>query len=128
MTAEPLQYVRRAAERLRDAGATLIAGHSAHVFHGVARGVLFDLGDFIDDYMVDRSLRNDLGVLFLVTFADGRADAVEALPLKLDYCHTRFATGEEAAWVRRRFRAACAALGTQTRDADGRVVVELEQG
>ena len=37
---------------------TLVAGHSAHIFHGVARSVLFDLGDFLDDYAVDRELRN----------------------------------------------------------------------
>jgi len=33
----------------------------AHVFQGVAGRVLYDLGDFIDDYAVDRRLRNDLG-------------------------------------------------------------------
>jgi poly-gamma-glutamate synthesis protein (capsule biosynthesis protein) len=128
MTSEPLQYVRRAAARLRDGGAALIAGHSAHVFHGAAPGVLFDLGDFVDDYVVDRSLRNDLGLLFLVTLTGGRAETVEAVPLKLDYCHTRLAGGEEAEWVRRRFRAACAALGTEARESGGRVVVQLEQG
>jgi len=37
MTAESRRYIRRAANALPDAGATLIAGHSAHVFHGLAR-------------------------------------------------------------------------------------------
>jgi poly-gamma-glutamate capsule biosynthesis protein CapA/YwtB (metallophosphatase superfamily) len=128
MTSEPLHYVRRAAGRLRDAGAALIAGHSAHVFHGAGRGVLFDLGDFLDDYMVDPSLRNDLGLLCLVTLEGGRTEKLEALPLKLEYCHTRLAREADAAWVRQRFRAACEALGTEVLEADGRVVVELEQG
>lgn len=33
---------------MRDAGATLVAGHSAHVFHGVGDRVL--LGDVIDEF------------------------------------------------------------------------------
>jgi poly-gamma-glutamate synthesis protein (capsule biosynthesis protein) len=36
MTAAPVRHVRRAAGALVDAGATLVAGHSAHVPHGVA--------------------------------------------------------------------------------------------
>jgi hypothetical protein len=85
--------------------------------------VLYDLGDFLDDYAVDPRLRNDLGLLFLVTIdADGPV-ALEAVPLKLDFCHTRLAEGEDAAWTRGRFRDACAALGTEAEEADGRLVV-----
>jgi poly-gamma-glutamate capsule biosynthesis protein CapA/YwtB (metallophosphatase superfamily) len=123
MTPEPLPYVRRAAAALRQAGATLIAGHSAHVFHGVQPGILYDLGDFLDDYAVDPVLRNDLGLLFLVTLDRQGPLRLEAVPLKLEFCHTRLADGEEAAWIRRRFRAACAALGTEVAEEDGRIVV-----
>jgi poly-gamma-glutamate capsule biosynthesis protein CapA/YwtB (metallophosphatase superfamily) len=49
MTTEPVRHVRRAATALVEAGATLVAGHSAHVPHGVAGRVLYDLGDFLDD-------------------------------------------------------------------------------
>ncbi|HEV3498246.1 MAG TPA: CapA family protein, partial [Actinomycetes bacterium] len=52
MTTAPVGHVRRAAAALVDAGATLVAGHSAHVPHGVAGRVLYDLGDFLDDYRV----------------------------------------------------------------------------
>jgi poly-gamma-glutamate synthesis protein (capsule biosynthesis protein) len=123
MTTEPSPEARAAAERLLDAGASLVAGHSAHVFHGVEGRTLYDLGDFLDDYRVDAELRNDLGLLFLVTLERDRPTRVEALPLKLDFCHTRLADGEDAAWVRRRFRTACAALGTEVREEDGRLIV-----
>ena len=116
--------MRAAAAELRAAGAALVAGHSAHVCHGAGDRILYDLGDFLDDYAVDRRLRNDLGLLFLVTFAAGIAVRVEAVPLKLDYCRTRLADGEDAAWIRDRFRSACAALGTRVTDEDGRLVVE----
>jgi poly-gamma-glutamate synthesis protein (capsule biosynthesis protein) len=120
MTAEPVPHVRRAAAALLEAGAKLVAGHSAHVFHGVAPRVLFDLGDFLDDYRVDPTLRNDLGLLFLVDLA---GDRLEAIPLKLEFTRTCLATGEDAAWIRQRFSLACAKLGTQVVEEDGRLVL-----
>jgi poly-gamma-glutamate capsule biosynthesis protein CapA/YwtB (metallophosphatase superfamily) len=125
MTPRPLGYVRGAASDLRAAGATLIAGHSAHVFHGIADGVLFDLGDFVDDYATDPVLRNDLGLLWLLTIEGTGATAVQAVPLHLGYCHTTLARGDDAAWVRRRFREACAELGTDVEETDGRLLVRL---
>jgi poly-gamma-glutamate capsule biosynthesis protein CapA/YwtB (metallophosphatase superfamily) len=123
MTTAPVRHVRRAAGALVEAGATLVAGHSAHVPHGVAGRVLYDLGDFLDDYLVDPRLRNDLGLLFLVTLDAAGPLRLEALPLKLEYCHTRLATGEDAAWMRRRFRSACAALDTSVAGAAGRLII-----
>jgi poly-gamma-glutamate capsule biosynthesis protein CapA/YwtB (metallophosphatase superfamily) len=124
MVAAPVPHVRAAAKTLVEAGAALVAGHSAHVFHGAGDRVLYDLGDFLDDYAVHRRLRNDLGLLFLVTFEEGRARRLEAVPLRLDYCHTRLAEGDDAVWVRERFTAASAALGTEVVEEDGRLVVE----
>jgi poly-gamma-glutamate capsule biosynthesis protein CapA/YwtB (metallophosphatase superfamily) len=119
MMSEPPEYVRRAARALLDAGATIVAGHSAHVFHGVAPRILYDLGDFVDDYRVDCTLRNDLGLLFLVDLA---GDHLEAIPLKLEFAHTRLATGDDAVWIERRFTAACAAFGTEVAVENGRLV------
>jgi poly-gamma-glutamate capsule biosynthesis protein CapA/YwtB (metallophosphatase superfamily) len=118
MTPDPVRHVRQAARRLRDAGATLVAGHSAHVFHGVAPHVLYDLGDFIDDYRVEPRLRNDLGLLFLVDL-DG--DRLEAIPLKLEYAYTRLAAGDDRSWIGRRFAEACGAYGTEVTDEGDRL-------
>jgi poly-gamma-glutamate capsule biosynthesis protein CapA/YwtB (metallophosphatase superfamily) len=123
MAAEPRPYVRTAAAALAAAGATLVAGHSAHVFQGVEGRVLFDLGDFLDDYAVDAHLRNDLGLLFLVTLDEQGPERMEALPLKLEYCYTRLATRDEAAWIAHRLRSACAALGTDVVEENGRLVI-----
>jgi poly-gamma-glutamate synthesis protein (capsule biosynthesis protein) len=125
MVADPVRSVRSAARRLEEAGATLVAGHSAHVFHGVERRILYDLGGFLDDYRVDPLLRNDLGLLVLVDLDGARPVRLEALPLELEYCRTRLATGAEAAWVGRRFREACAALGTDVREERGRLVIDF---
>jgi poly-gamma-glutamate capsule biosynthesis protein CapA/YwtB (metallophosphatase superfamily) len=125
MVAAPVPHVRRAAAALRAAGATLIAGHSAHVFHGIEPGVLYDLGDFLDDYAVDSKLRNDLGLLFLVTLDRDGPRALEAVPLKLEFCHTRLADGDDARWIGRRFRTACAAFDVDVAEEEGRLLVSL---
>jgi poly-gamma-glutamate capsule biosynthesis protein CapA/YwtB (metallophosphatase superfamily) len=119
MTTEPPRYVRRAADALLQAGTTIVAGHSAHIFHGVSPHVLYDLGDFIDDYAADRRLRNDLGLLFLVDLA---GDRLEAIPLKLEFAHTRLATDDDAAWIEQRFTKTCAAFGTEVAEENGRLV------
>ncbi len=123
MVTEPVAQVRAVSTALLEAGATFVAGHSAHVFHGVQGRVLYDLGDFLDDYAVDPVLRNDLGLLFLVTLDERGPSRLEAVPLGLEYCHTRLAEGEDAVWIERRFRRACSALGTEVATGEGRLVV-----
>jgi poly-gamma-glutamate capsule biosynthesis protein CapA/YwtB (metallophosphatase superfamily) len=110
MTTQPARWQRKLAAALQAAGADLVAGHSAHVFHGVGwtpRGpVLYDLGDALDDYHVDRRLRNDLGVLAIwrPTAPD---EPVELVGLRLEYARTRLAAGADAEWIAGRLAQAC---------------------
>jgi poly-gamma-glutamate capsule biosynthesis protein CapA/YwtB (metallophosphatase superfamily) len=123
MEPAPLPYVRAAARALREAGAKLVAGTSAHVFQGVEGNVLYDLGDFLDDYARDPVLRNDLGLLFLVELEPDGPRRIEAVPLKLEFAFTRLARGDEADWIWRRFRDACAKFGTKVHEEDGRLAI-----
>jgi poly-gamma-glutamate synthesis protein (capsule biosynthesis protein) len=50
---------------------------------------------------------------------------IEAVPLELEFCHTRLAEDEDAAWIRRRFTDACRRLGSEVRTEQGRLVVSL---
>jgi poly-gamma-glutamate synthesis protein (capsule biosynthesis protein) len=123
MSPAPLPHVRAAARRLGDLGATLVAGTSAHIFQGVEADVLYDLGDFIDDYAVDPKLRNDHGLLLLVDLEPGGLRRIEVVPIRLEYAYTRLARGEEADWIRQRFRMACAELGTEAREEQRRLSI-----
>jgi poly-gamma-glutamate synthesis protein (capsule biosynthesis protein) len=112
MATRPSERQRRVAADLLEAGADLVAGHSAHVFHGVSwpgRPVLFDLGDALDDYRVDPELRNDLGVMAI--WRPGGEPELELVGLRLEYCHTRLAEGAEADWIADRLARACGELG-----------------
>ncbi len=123
MAQSPVPHVRKAARELREAGAALVAGTSAHVFQGIEANVLYDLGDFLDDYATDRLLRNDLGLLFLVELEPDGPRRIEAVPLKLEYAFTRPARGDELDWIRQRLREACAQLGSEVHNEDGRLVL-----
>jgi poly-gamma-glutamate capsule biosynthesis protein CapA/YwtB (metallophosphatase superfamily) len=118
MTTAPAGWQRERAHELLDAGADAVAGHSAHVFHGVEltqRGpLLYDLGDALDDYAIDPELRNDLGVLALWRPA-GR---LELIGLHLDFCRTELAAGGHADWIADRLQLACGELGTSVRRLD----------
>ena len=120
MTASPARWQVARARELLAAGADAVAGHSAHVFHGVALEpagpALYDLGGAIDDYAIDEELRNDLGVL-----AEWRPRAdpeIQLIGLRLRHCRTELAAGADAEWIARRLERACARLGTSVERLD----------
>lgn len=116
MTSEPARWQREAAAELRALGADLVAGHSAHVFHGAGwdeRGpLLYDLGDALDDYAVDPELRNDLGAMALWRPGTGGGE-LELAGLRLDFCRTELARGADAGWIAARLQRACPPLGSR---------------
>lgn len=115
MVTRPARWQKDRAGELIDAGADLVAGHSAHVFGGVqfqsGQPVLYDLGDALDDYAVDAELRNDLGILAL--WRPDTEPTLELVGLRLDFAFTELATGDDADWIARRLERACAELGTR---------------
>lgn len=125
MTSAPVRHVREAAGTLESAGATLVAGHSAHVPHGPRGRVLFDLGDFLDDYAVDPELRNDLSLLWLVELDAAGPRRVEGVPVRLEYAFTRRAEEAEAEGLARLLARRCAVLGGGVELAAGRLAFEV---
>jgi poly-gamma-glutamate synthesis protein (capsule biosynthesis protein) len=125
MRAAPVPHVRRAAAALEATGVTLVAGHSAHVPQGPKGRTLFDLGDFIDDYAVDPVLRNDLGLLWLVTLDAGGVRCVEGVPVWLEFAHTRLASDIEATLLLALLEERCAAVGSTVRRRGARLAFDL---
>lgn len=124
MTPAPVPHVRAAAAALESAGATLVAGHSAHVPHAVRGRTLFDLGDFLDDYAVDPRLRNDLSLLWLVELDADGPRAVEGIPVRLEYAFTRPADDAETEELAQLLTERCTAVGSHVDLVDGRLVFE----
>ncbi|MBD0280774.1 MAG: CapA family protein [Thermoleophilaceae bacterium] len=127
MTVRPAREQRARAGDFLAAGADLVAGHSAHVFHGIeyrdGGPVLYDLGGAVDDYAVDPELRNDLGILAL--WRPAGTPELELVALKLEFCHTELARGADADWVHTRLEHACRDLGSRVeRTGEQRYVLQ----
>lgn len=101
-----------------DAGATVVWGTSAHLFQGIERHgdgvILYDAGDFVDDYAIDPAERNDLSFLFLVDLDErARVERIRLRPtLILDH-RVVPAPPDAAAWALARMRQLCAPMGTR---------------
>jgi poly-gamma-glutamate capsule biosynthesis protein CapA/YwtB (metallophosphatase superfamily) len=131
LSTAPARWQRTRARELVAAGADLVAGHSAHVFHGIERVdgrlVAYDLGDALDDYAVDPRRRNDLGILAL--WRPRSEPELELVGLQLDFCETRLARGAAADWIAARLARACAPLGTKPeRVGEQRFALEPARG
>lgn len=114
MTTKPARWQRRVADELLQAGATAVAGHSSHVFHGVAfrpgGPALYDLGDALDDYWTHPKLRNDRSICAI--WHPGEAPELELIGLQLEVARTEVAGDEDAEWIAVRLERACRKLDT----------------
>lgn len=112
----PAQAMRALAHQLLDLGADLYWGHSNHTPQGIelyqGKTILYSTGDFIDDYAVDPTERNDLSFLFLLDMQDGHLEHLHLHPVRIDNCRVGIAKGRDAAHLERRMQAKCRALGT----------------
>lgn len=132
MVEMPPRTFREFAHRTIADGIDLIHGHSAHVFQGVeprGRGmILYDTGDFLDDYAVDAVLRNDWSFIFLVDVENGRIERLRMLPVRLRFARVDLATGDEADRIRQTMVRRSRDFGTTfTEGASGPDILCVEQ-
>jgi poly-gamma-glutamate capsule biosynthesis protein CapA/YwtB (metallophosphatase superfamily) len=128
MVRRPTQIFRRFARAVIDRGVDIYYGHSAHIFQGVevyrGKPILYDTGDFIDDYAVDPRLRNDWSFLFQVSVAEGRFERLALSPVKLSYARVDLATGDERERILNRMERLSAEMGTVFARREGTLVLE----
>jgi poly-gamma-glutamate synthesis protein (capsule biosynthesis protein) len=119
MREAPTPRFVRFARAVIDAGADLFHGHSAHVFQGIeiyrGKPILYDTGDLVDDYYVDRRLRNDRQLLFLVHWTGTRPTGIELVPLRIAYARVNRAEGPDFDAIAERARALSGRFGTGIR-------------
>ena len=100
-----------------DLGADLYWGHSNHTPQGIelyqGKAILYSTGDFIDDYAVDPTERNDLSFLFHLDIQNGHLERLHLHPVRIDNCRVGTATGRDAAHLERHMQTKCAAFGSQ---------------
>jgi len=101
---------------LIDRGVDVVHGHSAHVLQGVevyrGRPILYDAGDFVDDYIHKEGLHNKHSALFELAVRDGRLERLRAVPVVIEDEAVGLAGREAASWVRGALRERSAPYGT----------------
>lgn len=130
----PTQEFIDFAHLIMNAGADIFHGHSSHVFQGVelfkthdnrTTLIMYDTGDFVDDYAVDPVLRNDLSCLFLVTIKKSvhkiAIEKVQLIPIKITEFEVNKAEGKNAALILELMRRRSLQFGTNI-NAQGIVV------
>ena len=146
-------YTWRPAERIRslarflvdDCGVDIVHGHSSHHVQGVEvyRGkvIIYGCGDFVDDYAVRMSFRNDLGAVWRVIVReveDSGRDGKKGLVLdRLEVFPTRIkefracmldVDDKDHEWVEEKVKSLSRELGTVVREelgADGQVLIDI---
>lgn len=129
MRADPTMAFQQFAHRVIDAGADIYWGHSAHVVQRIeiyrGRPILYDTGDFLDDYAVHPELRNDLSALFLIHCNAEQVAGVDLIPVHIENMQVNPATRNDRAWFARRVIERCAEMNTPISDAADRLSITI---
>lgn len=118
MREHPTQEFQQFARKLIDAGVDIFHGHSAHLVQGIEvyknRLILYDTGDFVDDYMVHaKPKRNDLSFLFNVIVDKRGIKKLKLIPCKIDNMQVNTLTDtKEKRWLLKRIKKLSKKLGT----------------
>ena len=123
---EPRAVHERFGRWLVEQGVDVVHGHSAHVLQGVevhdGRPIIYDAGDFVDDYVSYRDregVYNKRSALFELVVRDGDPAALDVVPTEIADETARLANGEVAQWVRDTLAERSAAFGTELEGVDG---------
>lgn len=130
MKAEPDDAFIDFAHEMIDAGADIIHGHSAHNFQGIEvyqnKLILYDTGDFVDDYMVDPILKNDHSFFFMVKADKEGIHSIALVPVLISNYQVNLAKGEDYKWCFQRMQQLSAKFGTELVDQGNAIVVLLD--
>lgn len=122
----PPQRYRRFARQAIELGVDIVHGHSAHVLQAVeyhGKGlILYDTGDYMDDFLAGPGFRSDRSFLFLVEAGPGHPPRLRMIPARLTRAAVNVATGREARIIRSQMIARCRGYAVEIREADGELV------
>jgi poly-gamma-glutamate synthesis protein (capsule biosynthesis protein) len=114
---------------LIDRGVDVVHGHSAHVLQGVetyrGRPILYDCGDFVDDYSRKDGFHNKHSALFVVDVTDGSLTRLRIVPIRIENEAATLADEEAATRVREAIRERSGRFGTTVERAGDGLSVRL---
>lgn len=128
MRQRPTGDFRDFAHGLIRSGVDIIHGHSAHIFQEIEiyKGgvILYDTGDYIDDYAVGPLLRNDQSFLFILDIGP-TITKIELCPTVVDTFQVNLAKGDEHEEICSRMQELSAEMGTKFERSDSGLFAEV---
>ncbi|MFE0756983.1 CapA family protein [Inquilinus sp. NPDC058860] len=116
MRLSPSRRFQRFAHAAIERGVDIIHGHSAHVVQAVERHrgaiILYDTGNFIDDYWKFPFRRTFWSFVFLLDIAGDRPSRLRLVPVHIHSSPLGLAKGETDRAIRARMKSLCADIGT----------------
>ena len=131
MRVKPTKEFIDFAHALIDAGIDIFQGHSAHIIQAIevykGKLILYDTGDFIDDYAVDKSVRNDLACLFNVTVDKEGVQKIDLVPGLISNMQVNKASPDVSQEILTRIRKLSRQFGTHVSDQGSLTVAKKQK-
>ncbi len=116
MRKRPTQEFIDFAHAMIDAGVDVIHGHSAHIFQGIEvynnKVIMYDTGDFVDDYAIDPLLHNDQSFFYQLTVEKNGIKNVKLIPVIIENMQVNLAQGTKKEKILQRMQKLSAEFGT----------------
>lgn len=129
MRRAPSNRFRRFAHAAIEHGVDVIHGHSAHVVQAIERHrggvILYDTGNFIDDYWKFPFRRTHWSFVFLLDIEAGRPQRLQLVPVHIHSSPLGIATGNTFRAIKAHMTGLCAALGTAVVDTTAGLEIPL---
>lgn len=127
----PTRAFQDFAHTLIDLGVDIIHGHSAHITQGIEiyrkKLILYDTGDFVDDYHVDPRLRNDHSFIFRVEVTKTGIQKVKLIPVLISNCQVNLAPCKDYTHMAARMQSLSTQFGTALFENNKHLQVELNE-
>lgn len=130
MRRRPSDDFRRFAHGAIERGVDLIHGHSAHVVQAIERHgrgvILYDTGNFIDDYWKFPFRRTISSFVFMLEVANGKPAALTLTPVRLHPWPLSLAIGDTSRSIVENMASLSAAMGTTLLRTDTGLMLPLD--
>jgi len=130
MRLRPSAAFRRFAHGAIERGVDLIHGHSAHVVQAIERHgrgvILYDTGNFIDDYWKFPFRRTISSFVFMLEVANGKPAALTLTPVRIHPWPLSLAIGDTSRSIVENMVSLSGAMGTKLVETDSGLALPLD--
>lgn len=129
----PSKIFRNFAHKIIDLGADVYFGTSNHIPQGVevykGKLIIYDAGDFVDDYAVDQYefFSNDQSFIFVLEVSKNFVLRVEMIPTVVRNMQAKLATNEEARNMMESMKILCEELETKAEINEKSLLINISR-